>query len=67
MEKLCSNITKAALLILIIFAMDSFLILGTFNYVPAFFSWGMAILIAVAFGATVIKVIAKKFRSYKKR
>ena len=62
MEKFCSNIAKMALLTLIIFAMDSFLILGTFNYVPAFFSWGMAILIGIAFVATVVKILIRKFR-----
>lgn len=61
MQKICSNIIKVALLLIAILGMDSFLILGTYNYVPDFLEWMLCALVAICFLAVALKaIIAKK-------
>lgn len=61
MQKICSNIAKVALLLIAILGMDSFLILGTYNYVPDFLEWTLCALVAICFLAVALKsIIAKK-------
>ena len=61
MQKICSNIAKVTLLLIAILGMDSFLILGTYNYVPDFLEWTLCALVAICFLAVALKsIIAKK-------